>query len=242
MATDDDAAMAARLAALAEEYGLAPSAPTHFGRLLRLVQASPHSLTAVRDPVDGVEQHVADSLTGLRVEAIQTAGRIADLGAGGGFPGLVLAIALPEAEVTLVESVGKKAAFIEEAATELGLRNVRVVTGRAEAWPDGLGACDVVTARALAPLDVLLEYASPLLRQRGVLVAWKGRRSADEERAAYVAADILGMTPPEPLQVSGPHGAARHLYLSHKVRPTPSGYPRRPGMARKSPLGASSGG
>jgi 16S rRNA (guanine527-N7)-methyltransferase len=99
-----------------------------------------------------------------------------------------------------------------------------------------------VTARALAGLDVLLEYAAPLLREDGVLVAWKGRRSADEERAARVAAEILGMQSPEPAAVAGPARAERHLYLSHKLRPTPSDYPRRPGMARKRPLGGSSGG
>jgi 16S rRNA (guanine527-N7)-methyltransferase len=196
-------------------------------------------LTSVRDPVDGVDQHVADSLTGLRVEALRTAGSLADLGAGGGFPGLVLAVALPSTEVTLVESVGKKAVFIEDAATALGLRNVTVVAGRAEAWPGGLGACDVVTARALAGLDVLLEYAAPLLRPGGVLVAWKGRRSDGEEHAGLIAAELLGMEPPEPMRVSGPHGAERHLYLSRKLRPTPTTYPRRAGIARKSPLGGS---
>lgn len=229
------------MTALAEEYGLPPGAPARFATLLHLVQESPHSLTAVRDPAAGVDQHVADSLTGLGVEGVRTAGHLADLGAGGGFPGLVLAIALPGTQVTLVESVGKKATFIEEAAADLGLGNVAVVTGRAEDWPGGLGACDVVTARALAGLDVLLEYAAPLLRPDGLLVAWKGRRSTEEERAGRVAADILGMEAPEPLRVAGPHGAERHLYLSRKLRPTPAGYPRRTGMARKSPLGGSGG-
>ena len=129
--------------------------------------------------------------------------------------------------------------FLEEAVECLGLANVAVVTGRAEAWAAGQGTCDVVTARALASLDILLEYASPLLAEGGTLVAWKGRRSADEEEGALRAAGILAMEPPEPAAVFGPAGAERHLYLSRKLGPTPPGYPRREGMARKRPLGAS---
>lgn len=238
--TADDRALA-RLTELQDQYGLPAGSAERFDGLLRLVAESPHSLTTVRDPVEGAEFHVADSLTGLTLLPVRDAGRIADLGAGAGFPGLVLAIALPDAEVVLVESVGKKAGFIEETATALGLSNVAVVTDRAESWAAGLGTCDVVTARALAPLDALLEYAAPLLRTGGALVAWKGRRVPDEEGAAAIAAGILGMEPPEPVPVTGPGAAARHLYLSRKVRPTPSGYPRRPGMARKRPLGGSSG-
>jgi 16S rRNA (guanine527-N7)-methyltransferase len=238
---DDDPQVLTRLTALAAEYGLPPAASAQLDELLRLVEESPHSLTAVRDPQEGVELHVADSLSGLRFDAVRSAGRLADLGAGAGFPGLVLAVALPASEVVLVESVGKKAVFIEEAAAALGLANVEVVAGRAEEWAAGSGTCDVVTARALASLDLLLEYASPLLREEGLLVAWKGRRSADEEEAGRVAAEILGMQVPEPMSVGVPGGAERHLYLSRKLRPTPAGYPRRAGMARKRPLGGSSG-
>ncbi len=125
-------------------------------------------------------------------------------------------------------------------ARELGLANVEVVGARAEGWRAGLGACDVVTARALAALDILLEYAAPLLVEGGLLVAWKGRRGADEEAAGAIAAGILGMEPPRPVGVDGPGGSERHLYLSRKLRSTPPGYPRREGMARKRPLGGSS--
>lgn len=238
---DDDRSVLGRLTALARDFDLPGQAPGQLEELLRLVQASPHSLTAVRDPGDGVELHVADSLAGLRIDAVRTAGRIADLGSGAGFPGLVLAVALPETEVVLVESVGKKATFLEEAIDLLGLANAEVVGGRAEGWTAGLGTCDVVTARALAALDILLEYAAPLLVEGGSLVAWKGRRSPPEEEAAAAAAQILGMEPPDAVPVPGPAGAERHLYLSRKVGPTPSGYPRREGMARKRPLGGSTG-
>ena len=149
-------------------------------------------------------------------------------------------MALPEARVALVESVGRKCAFLDRAAAAAGLRNVAVVPARAEAWEEGLGAHDLVTARALAPLNVLVEYAAPLLAEGGHLVAWKGRPDPEEEADGAAAAALLGMSEPVERPVEGPAGADhRSLYLSMKVRPTPNGFPRRPGMARKRPLGRS---
>jgi 16S rRNA (guanine527-N7)-methyltransferase len=182
---------------------------------------------------------VADSLVALDVPAVRAARRIADLGSGGGFPGLALAVAVPEARVALVESAGRKCAFLDRAAAELGLVNVAVVHTRAEAWADGLGAHDLVVARALAAMPVLVEYAAPLLERDGLLVAWKGRLETAEEADGAAAAAALGMTTPTPRAVE-PFQAARdrYLYLSSKVRPTPDRYPRRPGMARKRPIRA----
>ena len=142
--------------------------------------------------------------------------------------------------MTLVESVGRKCAWLEHAIAVMGLTNAGVVNARAEEWTSGLGANDLVTARALAGLNVLVEYAAPLLAQGGSLVAWKGRRNPGEEADAGVAADALGMARPAPRPVAPYAGAnARTLYLSLKVRSTPNGYPRRPGMARKRPFRAS---
>ncbi len=189
------------------------------------------------EPREAVDVHVADSLVGLEVEDVRRARVIADLGAGAGFPGLVLAAALPAARVVLVESVGRKAEFLRRAAGALGLAGAEVVALRAEEWRAGLGACDVVCARALAPLNVLVEYAAPLLRDRGALVAWKGRRDAGEERDGAAAAVRLGLEVEAVRQVHPWPGAqARHLHVVRKVAPTPEGFPRRPGMARKRPL------
>jgi 16S rRNA (guanine527-N7)-methyltransferase len=238
-----DAAVRARLEDLAARWDLPAGAPPALERLLALVAAEPQAITTVRDPREAVERHVADSLTGLLVPDLREAGAIADLGSGAGFPGLVLALALPGARVALVESVGRKAAFLERAAQDLGLGpRVTVVAARAEGWPEGLGACDAVTARALAPLGVLLEYAAPLLRERGVLVAWKAVVDEGERADGLAAAAALGMAPPETLPV--PDGLVvgagdRFLEVSSKVSPTPARYPRRPGMARKRPLRAS---
>jgi 16S rRNA (guanine527-N7)-methyltransferase len=232
--------VATRLAALAERYRLPDGAEARLVRLLELVAAEPSAITTVRDPAEGVDVHVADSLVALDLPAVRTAHRIADLGSGGGFPGLALAIALPEAHVALVESVGRKCAFLAGAATALELANVAVVNARAEAWEAGLGAHDLVVARALASLPVLVEYAAPLLEPGGALVAWKGRLETAEEADGRAAAEALGMSAPEATAVEPFEGALnRHLYLSSKVSATPSRFPRRPGMARKRPIRAS---
>ena len=165
-----------RLEQLADRHGLTPDVVDALERLLALLAADPTAPTTLRDPVAAVDAHVADSLSGLELGVVRTARRIADLGAGAGFPGLVLAAALPEADVALVEASGRKCAFLERAAEAMGLRNVEIVAERAESWAAGIASRDLVTARAVAPLAVLVEYAAPLLASGGVLVAWKGRR------------------------------------------------------------------
>jgi 16S rRNA (guanine527-N7)-methyltransferase len=189
--------------------------------------------------------HIADSLTGLEVEDLARAGRIADVGAGAGFPGLVLAVALPSARVDLIESAGRKAAVIDRLIQAAHVHNARSVVARAEEWgrlPAALGggreAYDAVTARAVASLPVLVEYAAPLLRLNGVLVAWKGACDPDEQRLGREAADEVGMALEEVRRVEPFAGAReRHLHVYRKVAPTPERFPRRAGMAAKRPLG-----
>jgi 16S rRNA (guanine527-N7)-methyltransferase len=232
--------VAARLGELASRYGLPSAAPGQLAALLELVAAEPSAITSIRSPAEGVDVHVADSLVALEVPPVRSVRRIADLGSGGGFPGLVLAVALPRAGVALVESVARKCAFLARAVAELGLSNVEVVAGRAEAWPAGLDAHDLVTARALASLPVLVEYAAPLLRVGGHLVAWKGRVEAAEAADGAAAAEALGMNKPVMVPVTPFAGAHdRSLYVNSKVRDTPPEYPRRPGIARKRPIQAS---
>jgi 16S rRNA (guanine527-N7)-methyltransferase len=228
----------ARLDDLAARWRLPDGSVERLARLLTLVAAEPASITAVRDPAEAVEAHVADSLDGLAATPLDAPAVLADLGSGAGFPGLVLAVARPAAAVALVESVGRKAAFLRAAAGAMGLGNVTVVQARAESWRAGLGAHDVVTARALAPLPVLVEYAASLLREGGHLVAWKGRRDATEEADAAAAAAALGLGAARVLRAAPRAGAdERHLHVFEKVAATPAGYPRREGMARKRPLG-----
>ena len=158
--------------------------------LLSALAEEPDPHTTVSAPAEALQLHVADSLSGLAVPELASARRVADVGAGAGFPGLALAVALPGAQVDLIESAGRKAAVIARLAQAARLSNARAVTARAEEWGataaalgGGGEAYDVVTARAVAALPVLAEYAAPLLRIHGVLVAWKGARSADEESA-----------------------------------------------------------
>jgi 16S rRNA (guanine527-N7)-methyltransferase len=234
-------AVATRLAELAARWELPAQAPVQLATILDLVASEPTSITTVREPQQGVDVHVADSLVALDLALVRGARRIADLGSGGGFPGLALAVALPGAEVTLVESVGKKCEFLRRAADAAGLGNVTVVAARAEAWAGGLGSQDVVTARALAPLNVLAEYAAPLLVAGGSLVAWKGQQDPSEEADGMAAATALGLeqTGPSPIAVAPFSGADhRRLYVYLKVRDTPDRFPRREGMARKRPLRA----
>jgi 16S rRNA (guanine527-N7)-methyltransferase len=232
-----------RLEALVAEYHLPAAAVTQLATILDLVATEPTSITTIRDPAHAVEAHVADSLAGLALAPLRSARTIADLGSGGGFPGLVLAAALPAAQVALVESVSKKCAFLTRAADAAGLPNVTVVNARAEEWDAGRDGHDLVTARALAPLNVILEYAAPLLAVGGSVVAWKGRRDPAEELDGAAAAAHLGLSAPAAVGVPPRPGAEeRHLYLSSKVTETPSSYPRRAGMARKRPIRASSGG
>jgi 16S rRNA (guanine527-N7)-methyltransferase len=230
-----------RLAQLAERFALPAEAPARLQRLLDLVAEDPLAPTTVRDPSVAVDTHVADALVGLEIEPVRAARRIADLGSGAGFPGLVLAAALPQAHVALVESARRKCAFLARAVAAMELENVTVVCERAETWSDGLDAHDLVTARALAPLNVLVEYAAPLLEAGGALVAWKGRRDEHEEADGAEAAVQTGLEPASVCPVRPWEGAEHlHLHLYVKVGSTPNRFPRRPGIASKRPLQGSS--
>lgn len=231
----------ARLRELTARHDLPAGADDALTRLLAAL-ADPQAPTTVHDPKEAVDVHVADSLAALDLHELRGATAIADLGAGAGLPGLALAIALPHARVALVESARRKCAFLAATVDAVGLRNVEVVCARAEEWPAGRDRHDAVCARALASLPVLCEYAAPLLRHDGALVAWKASVDDAEREAGDAAAAILGLEPQEPRPVE-PYAGSRHrtLHLFRKVRPTPPGYPRRPGMATKRPLGSRAG-
>lgn len=211
--------------------------------VLELLAAERASVSSVVDERSW-KVHVEDSLTGLDVPELRSASRIGDIGSGAGFPGLVLATALPGASVDLIESVGRKTAFIELAASAAGIANAVAVTARSEdvarADPPGGGreSYDVVTARAVGRLSTLAELASPLLREGGVLVAWKGRRDEDEENQMDRASASLAMTPEQILDVGHRAGSEhRHLHVLRKSAATPSDLPRKSGMAKKRPRG-----
>jgi 16S rRNA (guanine527-N7)-methyltransferase len=235
--TADGDDVGALLADLATRYDLAQPQVDQLGSILTALASDELAPTTVREPEHALDVHLADSLVALELAVVHEAGRIADIGAGAGFPGLPLAVALPHVEVRLVESQARKCGFIESVVADGGIANVEVVCARAEQWSDGLGANDLVVARAVASQPVVLEYAAPLLRLGGALVDWRGRRDPEEERQGLAAADLLGLRL-ESIQRVEPYEGVRdhylHVYL--KVTETPTRFPRRAGMARKKPL------
>ncbi len=228
------------VAGLAVGHGLGAEAVSALHALLYALSAEESPPTTVREPREALDVHLADSLSGLGIAALAASSTIADVGAGAGFPGLALAAALPGASVDLIEATARKCAVIGRLGAAAGLANFRAVAARAEEWAGGAGAVtyDAVTARAVAPLAVLVEYAAPLLYLGGVLVAWTGRREADEEGAADVAAATVGLSPASVIDVEPfPTARDRHLHVFAKVSATPAAFPRRPGRAAKRPLG-----
>lgn len=226
---------------LAQRYQLPASAADQFVGLLAALAGEPDPQTTVSDPARALDIHLRDSLVALDLSAARAARAVVDIGAGAGFPGLPLAIALPDARVDLVESASRKTAIIDRLAGAAQVKNARAVTARAEEWAAGEGAVryDLATVRAVAPLSVLVEYAAPLLRPGGLLVAWKGSPDADEVDAGAAVAAQVGLEPLDAVPVA-PYSGARSLslYLYSKVRDTPPKFPRRPGMAAKRPLAA----
>jgi 16S rRNA (guanine527-N7)-methyltransferase len=218
---------------------LSPAQRRSLETVLALLAEERASVSSVTDD-RAWQVHVADSLTGLELPELREAHRIADVGAGAGFPGLVLAVALPDAQVDLVESVSRKTAFITQAASAAGIPNATALTARAEdlARVDARESYDVVTARAVGRLSTLAELASPLLKENGVLVAWKGKRDDDEEAQMDRASASLAMSPEAILDVGGRAGSEhRHLHVIRKSGATPPNLPRNPGIAKKRPKG-----
>ena len=168
-----------------------------------------------------VSSTLAESLAGLELEPVRGARHIADIGSGAGFPGLVLAIALPEARVTLIEKVREKCSFLRRASEELSLGNVEVVQGTVQRWTEGAGACDVVTSRKVGRLDTVVEWSAPLLAPTAAVALWPGRSDFDEgANAAGSAADAaqaaglrLAKVHPIPSMTRRGKRVVKHLYL-----------------------------
>jgi 16S rRNA (guanine527-N7)-methyltransferase len=202
--------------------------------LLDRIALEPQNLTTIDDPIEAVERHLLDSLCALALPEIAQASRIVDIGSGAGFPGLALAAARPDARVTLVESERRKTDWLARASEDRS--NVRVVADRSESFARReRETCDVVTARAVAPLATTLELAAPLVAVGGTVVVWRGPDEA-EEAAAADAATALGLGPGRTTVTRPFAGASRRLLSFLKVAPTPDRYPRRPGRANKRPL------
>jgi len=194
------------------------------------------NLTAITDPTAVDRLHFLDSLACL-LSVFPDRADVLDVGAGPGLPGLALKIARPDLSLTLLEATGKKARFLEHVVATLNLDRVRVVAERAESFA-GWELFDVVLARALAAMPVLVELTLPFCRVGGnVLALKKGAGLAAELASAAHAFHVLGGELANPCSYDL-DGEPRQVVVIRKVRPTPPGYPRRPGMPAKKPLQA----
>lgn len=193
------------------------------------------NLTAVRDEAEAWERHILDSLTLIAPLASLEACNVADVGSGGGLPGIPLAICLPEVRFTLIEATGKKAAFLRECIQRHGLANVEVVQERAEtAGQDHRRfreRFDVVMARAVGPLRVLAELTVPLAKVGGFVFAVKGERAEGELAEARAALHALHAA--HARTIATPTG---RIVVLEKLRKTPRMYPRAPGEPKRRPL------
>ena len=207
-----------------------------FSRLL-LEKNQVMNLTAITEPGEVATLHLLDSL------AVAAAGDLAgkkviDVGTGAGFPGVPLAIALPNASLTLLDSLGKRVTFLEETCRVLGLQNVTCVHARAEEFAAGhRETCDIVTSRAVAALPMLCELCLPLVKVGGVFVAMKSVESDEELRSAAHAISLLGGDAPEVKDYVIPGREVAHrAVLIKKIRKTPEKYPRIFAKIKKNPL------
>jgi 16S rRNA (guanine527-N7)-methyltransferase len=236
------AVLAAGLRALGDD---APSdeALTAIADHVRLLLAwnAVMNLSGIREAGAMALEHVLDSLAALPLLRRAGVTEFVDIGSGGGFPGLTLAVALPARSALLVESVAKKARFLETAAACAGVADrVGVAATRVEmlaADPRHRGRWHAVTARAVADLPELAELALPLLRERGLLVAWKRLPLDDELGRAYRAVPQLGgrVGVVEPAGIAGLEDHV--LVVIEKIAPTPARFPRDPAARKRAPLG-----
>lgn len=192
-------------------------------------------LTAIAEE-DAPLLNVADSLSALMY--LRDTRAVCDIGSGAGYPGLALAVVLPETRFTLLDSLKKRVDFLNRVIWETRLENARAVHIRAEdagRSPEFRERFDAVVARALAALPVLCEYALPLLGMGGRMIAYKGRETLRESAEAEKALELLGGSGNEAVPAGVP-GRAHMLWTARKTGPTPERYPRKAGKPEKSPL------
>jgi len=198
------------------------------------------NLTAIHDPREIRIKHFLDSLTCLMALRDNPIDRLIDVGTGAGFPGIPIKIIYPKMQLTLVESVGKKADFCRHVATILDLKKVEVIQERVEVLgqnPSYREQFDWAVARAVAILPVLVEYLLPLVRVGGRVLAMKGESGPAEAHSAERAMSLLGGHLRQLLPVTLPGVAEeRYLVIVGKVAATPDRYPRKVGLPTKRPL------
>jgi 16S rRNA (guanine527-N7)-methyltransferase len=212
-----------------------------YARLLALYDLA--NVIGTKDVDRILMDHILDSLSCYLHEPLFRAGRLADVGSGGGLPGIPIKIMRPDLATTLVESRGKKATFLRHVVDGLSLKGVEVANARVEdlgRTRKHRGAYDAVTCKAVARLSVVAEYCVPLLATGGCAIAMKGRLEPEELAEGNRALDALGAKVTETTRVPMLPEVGekeRNLVILEKTRETPARYPRRPGIVTKRPLG-----
>ena len=206
---------------------------------LLTVRNTTMNLTAITTPAGIATKHFLDSFTAVAARTWTGRERVVDVGSGAGFPGLALRLALPGIKVTLVESMGKKARFLEEVTSTLALDGVEVRNERAEALAHARReSYDVATARAVGTLGAIVEYLVPFLQVGGDAIAWKGRLDAElpgaKKACAAIGGEIVKITPTSELGL-GTLLPGRSLVVIRKLRATPARYPRSAAEAKRRP-------
>ena len=223
--------------------GFQPVLPDHtadilcaFGQAV-IEQNKVMNLTAITDPVQVAKLHLLDSLTLTRCLDLKGK-RLIDVGCGAGFPGVPIAIACPDTDVTLLDSLGKRIDFLNEVIETLGLTNVTAVHARAEDFAkDSRASFDMAVSRAVADLRTLSELAVPMVKVGGCFLAMKAADCAEEVQGAAHAFEVLGIGGPEMLSYTVPHdGIERALVRLPKISDTPEKYPRRFKKIQTAPL------
>lgn len=195
------------------------------------------NLTAITDPEGIAVKHFADSLTALRMIELNAGDRVIDVGTGGGFPGIPLLIARPEIELTMLDSTGKKLAFVSQSVEELGL-SANVVHARAEEAGRGelRESFDFAVSRAVAAMNVLCEYCLPFVKGGGTFCAMKGAKGSEELGCAEKAIAVLGGETAKTESFVLPDGGERVLINVKKISHTATKYPRPSAQISKKPL------
>lgn len=200
------------------------------------------NLTAITEEAAVYEKHFLDSLSLFRmVKPAQLKGKkLIDVGTGAGFPGLVLAIAVPELEVVLMDSLNKRIRFLADTVEKLGLSNVKTIHARAEELARDKSCreqFDYVVSRAVANLSTLCEYDLPFVRTGGTFVAYKSEKAEEELQNAGKAISVLGgkVETVDSFQLPGTD-YERCLIVIRKSRPSPGKYPRKAGTPSKEPI------
>ena len=196
------------------------------------------NLTAITDPEEVAEKHFLDSLTFLTCCKIKEGAKVLDVGTGAGFPGIPLKILRPDIKLTLLDGLNKRLVFLGEVCSVLGIEAERIHKRAEEAGLDKKmrESYDVVTARAVAPLNILCEYCLPLVKMKGFFIAMKGPGAVDEVKEAEHALDVLGGTDRKIFSLSLPTAGERNIIAVQKKAFTPREYPRHGGTITKHPL------